>query len=284
MAEAITIVGVIASVASLIDYGSKVIARLHDLSSGGPQAPPVFQDAANQLPLLLEITKELEARIHNHPVSPESEKSLARTVDGCVRQISQIDKIIAKCISAPGESGFKRVRKAVSSVHNEHKITKALKILETYKTTIHMYSSTSMTESSMGVKPYVCYDLPCRQVPRFIGRHDTLDKLARHLESNAVTTSDQRIVVLIGMGGQGKTQIALKYSQRAKASLAFDYIYWVDASSENSLLRSYGKIAAYITSTNVAFPDDRSRMLFVMDFFARSNDKWLFILDNYDRP
>lgn len=54
--------------------------------------------------------------------------------------------------------------------------------------------------------------VPNRRVNGFIGREDILDKIEKGLSSE----SQSHVVVLRGLGGQGKTQIALEYYHRAR--------------------------------------------------------------------
>jgi hypothetical protein len=51
-------------------------------------------------------------------------------------------------------------------------------------------------------------------VPFFKGRRDILDKLEKiHLSKGRVSPNSPTISVLTGLGGSGKTQIALKFAQ-----------------------------------------------------------------------
>jgi len=61
------------------------------------------------------------------------------------------------------------------------------------------------------------YDIPPLQVPRFVARKALLTRLEKLFEYSA-TTSSPTIVVLLGMGGGGKTQLALEYCRRMKDS------------------------------------------------------------------
>ena len=54
----------------------------------------------------------------------------------------------------------------------------------------------------------------------------------------ATTTSTPLIVILIGMGGAGKTQLALEYCRRMKDERRFRAIFWLDASSRDTMYSS----------------------------------------------
>ncbi|CAD6446186.1 c0661188-b94c-4c28-a59a-103b5f97c816 [Sclerotinia trifoliorum] len=71
---------------------------------------------------------------------------------------------------------------------------------------------------------------PNRHVSGFIGREDILGQIEKGLSSE----SQPRVVVLHGLGGQGKTQIALEYCHRARKN-NIRKIFWVDATSANTI-------------------------------------------------
>jgi hypothetical protein len=74
------------------------------------------------------------------------------------------------------------------------------------------------------------YDIPPLQVLHFVARETLLTRLEYSFENS--TTSPRRVVVLLGMGGAGKTQLALEYCQRMKESGNFRVIFRLDASSQ----------------------------------------------------
>ncbi|KAL8711263.1 MAG: hypothetical protein Q9225_007149 [Loekoesia sp. 1 TL-2023] len=283
MAEAVAALGFVSSVVSLIDISSRCMSRLHDFKSTNGQTPAVYEDILNQLPLLLEIIHKLKARFSEELLSQDAESAVFSSINGCIRQISKVDKLIEKWTPSAKESSIKRLRKAFGSVHDEKKIMEALRVLEMYKTTLHMYSTTSSrpasTESSTGV-----YDLPFKQLSYFVERQGIFQTLSHHLENTVGDTAGHRVIVLTGMGGQGKTQIALEYCKRSQASSIFKYVFWIDASTENALVRSYSTVAEMLSKPGVSFLDDKSRVSYVKEFLGRTSQRWLLVLDNFDRP
>ena len=59
------------------------------------------------------------------------------------------------------------------------------------------------------------YEIPNRRVDGFVGREDILQKIDKALSDG----SGPRYAVLQGMGGQGKSQVALEYCHREKKPL-----------------------------------------------------------------
>ena len=81
------------------------------------------------------------------------------------------------------------------------------------------------------------YEVPSHQVSNYVERKVLFARLEELLE-RCGTSSLERIVVLLGMGGVGKTQLALRYCRSAKRLLKFRAILWLDACSRNALYLS----------------------------------------------
>ena len=58
-----------------------------------------------------------------------------------------------------------------------------------------------------------------RPVASFTGRNEILDKMRRYFESDGKL---QRVFVLYGLGGSGKSQIAFKFLQDAQDNNRYD--------------------------------------------------------------
>ena len=85
------------------------------------------------------------------------------------------------------------------------------------------------------------YDIPPLQVPYFVIRKRLRDRI-QELFSRSDTSSSQSIVVLFGMGGSGKTQLALEYCRHLKHSGKHKAIFWLDASARSALIHAMGSI------------------------------------------
>ncbi|KAH7126726.1 hypothetical protein B0J11DRAFT_284076 [Dendryphion nanum] len=102
----------------------------------------------------------------------------------------------------------------------------------------------------------------------------------------------QKICVLRGLGGMGKTQLAVEFAQRHQWQ--FSAVFWVDGRSQDSVKRSIASCAgrvphgqipetsrAYAAGSNA---DVDAVIRDVMGWLARpDNTAWLLIFDNVDR-
>ena len=125
-------------------------------------------------------------------------------------------------------------------------------------------------------------NLPATRFADFVNRAELLEELDLALLRSDSTVN---IAVLIGMGGSGKTQLAMKYCQLHLKQ--YDYIFWADATNEQSLKQSYNIFADVISkslSSTMKFPDLDSSVRYVVDYLRSSSSCWLIVFDNYDIP
>ena len=78
-----------------------------------------------------------------------------------------------------------------------------------------------------GIEPSV-FNVPARNI-RFTGREGDLQQLRKMLRSggSAVVISGAQPVALHGMGGIGKTQVAMEYAHRFRS--AYDIVWWINS-------------------------------------------------------
>lgn len=99
-------------------------------------------------------------------------------------------------------------------------------------------------------------------------------------------------MVLHGLGGIGKTQLAVAYTKLRRAD--YSAIFWLNIKNEDSLKYSFVRIAKRIfqeplsTSRPGAVTED-SNLDEVIDVVKRwldhpKNNRWLLVFDNYDNP
>lgn len=117
--------------------------------------------------------------------------------------------------------------------------------------------------------------MPMNNLPQrkpFIGREDILGVLEEAF------AADSRIQLLVGMGGVGKTRIALEYAY--KHAIDYEAIAWIDAQNALSIHKSCIEFLERVESAAVTDNTEAIRERFV-SFFNQSSD-WLIIYDNVD--
>ena len=112
-----------------------------------------------------------------------------------------------------------------------------------------------------------------------MGREDILNRIDKAFS----TGRGPRIAVLQGMGGQGKSQVALEYCHQKKNN-PYSTIFWVDATNENTVIESFQSISEYIKTPTDFLADSSARVEFVLRAFMLRSTSWLMVFDNYDDP
>lgn len=117
----------------------------------------------------------------------------------------------------------------------------------------------------------------------FVGRAAEIDEIYRNLHPRTMRTNQQR-VALGGMGGVGKTQLAIAYTERHQEN--YDSIFWLNATSELTLQASLRLVAGHIVKAqDLESLNDEQVLARVREWLLnRRNTRWLLIYDNYDEP
>ena len=114
--------------------------------------------------------------------------------------------------------------------------------------------------------------------PRFIGRTQFLQSLRERLSERLPQKFNHRIA-LYGMGGIGKTQIALRYVYDNKAH--YQRIYWLTAVSQGSLLAGYREISKAMELKSS--PNSNALEIAELVLFSLNREEsWLLVIDNLD--
>ena len=124
------------------------------------------------------------------------------------------------------------------------------------------------------------------KTPKFFGRQSELEQISKYLHDGS---KGRKMIVLKGLGGFGKTQLALHYWTREAEN--YTSRIWIDATSVETALESFKEIAAKLghlmpsassSPTSVAAAS-KIIMAKVNRWLSHpSNDKWLLVIDNVE--
>ena len=125
------------------------------------------------------------------------------------------------------------------------------------------------------------------QNPQFTGRSDILTAIHNHLVVNS-RPGFAAGYALHGLGGVGKTQIAIQYAYEHKCD--FDIICWLRANDWNTLVNSYVQLFRISELTSLGIPSWQEDQDYVevaeriKNWFERENmARWPLIFDNVDK-
>jgi tetratricopeptide (TPR) repeat protein/nucleoside phosphorylase len=165
----------------------------------------------------------------------------------------------------------------------------ALSFIRAYVTNERLPRSDGPSPSSRA-GPSPVWNVPYLRNPHFTGRDELLDQLDQQFSSEvqeqgttmrrAALTQPQAIK---GLGGIGKTQIAIEYAYLSRERNQYTHIIWVNAASEEVLLTSFVDLAQQLP----AFPardetDQRKLVEAIKHWLEFCPQRWLLIFDNAD--
>ncbi|HEV7676316.1 MAG TPA: tetratricopeptide repeat protein [Candidatus Angelobacter sp.] len=127
--------------------------------------------------------------------------------------------------------------------------------------------------SQLGENSALWY-VPHDRNPVFTGRIDALETLRNDLLKNGWQA-------LHGLGGIGKTQIAVEYVYRHRQE--YSAVFWVFAESEQSLITSFIQIA-HVLNLPVKDLADQAVIVGAVKRWLGENEGWLLVFDNADPP
>src|SRR5579871_1142693 len=118
----------------------------------------------------------------------------------------------------------------------------------------------------------------CQNNPDFTGRIDLLKTLRNKLCDDKCKTYKHRIA-LFGMGGVGKTQMAIEYVVANKDE--YDAVFWITAANVSGLLLGFQEMARLTKSANPESDNPTSVAKAVVQWLSKGSG-WLLVLDNLD--
>lgn len=134
----------------------------------------------------------------------------------------------------------------------------------------------SAETSRVSTKTY--FELPMAPANTFVGRDNYLQTIEDHFTSPEFS-GQQRRLGIHGLGGSGKTQIAITYAFNHRPS--YEAIFFINATSHDSAARDFSKIHQLLKLAEV--DGNEAKVEAVKRWFCRTdNRKWLLIFDNAD--
>ncbi|KZF19132.1 hypothetical protein L228DRAFT_271392 [Xylona heveae TC161] len=280
MAEAVAVVSGISAFVQIIDFSSTIFIRLKEYKDLVGELPNYLKDVDTQLPLICKTLDRIKMQTERGTLPKETQDIVYSVVNGCRSQIELLLQKIDKVIPI-SSSKRERMKKASLSLFYDRDIQAHLKTLEQYMRTLTMHVSVGSDAPHTASQPQftpskVKMHVPFKRDPDFIGRTEILAEVDRRIKERGQ-------VALAGIGGVGKSQIAIEYCYRFREQFPDSWIFWIYAASATRFEQAYRSIA-----TAAAIPgwDDPKTDIFnlVANWFKDSDrsSKWLLVLDNAD--
>ncbi|TPX16723.1 uncharacterized protein E0L32_003664 [Thyridium curvatum] len=113
----------------------------------------------------------------------------------------------------------------------------------------------------------------------FTGRREVLERLGEVFHSRPAGSGPRREFLMYGMGGVGKTQIALKFGETHADN--FKHMFWVDATDSITLDQSFASIGLEVMGPQ-AGSGGRGTTKQVLNWLSKSKDEWFIVFDSCD--
>lgn len=127
------------------------------------------------------------------------------------------------------------------------------------------------------------------EIQKFVGRNSELLQLNATFQENDFL---RKIVVLEGLGGMGKTQMAVKFVKKHRDK--FSAVFWMNGKNEDTLKQSFADVVKriyeeYPSSTSLKAAAESKNPNQVIEavkqwLSTKGNTKWIVVFDNFDNP
>jgi hypothetical protein len=222
-AEPFAAIGVAASFIAVVGFCKDTVIRIESLIRG-----TAYADLTCQMSLLGKDLAVIGSSEHVKSLDADTEADLLKVLEGCHGQLLGLEKIMKPLTLTKSSGMLRKGWVGAKSVRRGKDIQEVVSTLTGYMTTPNLHLAcrplrtfqvaTATSESSRKI-----FDVPNIQVSKFIGRTAILAEIDRAFDQR---TANPTVAVLTGIGGQGKTQIALEYCRRSM--LKFGAIFWIN--------------------------------------------------------
>jgi len=305
MAEALAVIGLVSSIVQFIDFGTKIIRRLEEFTSNAADVPKTFRSIQAQLPLMIDALERTGAQSDAGRISDQSAHALKPVIDDSLEQVRFLAHILDKAIPATDASTLQKRLKAFKSLAYDKDVQDCIDRLQGnihtlifHQTTRHSdicdklaqelkrltLHSSSTTEKyafglNLGNAPHIEEEL-------FVGRESDLRQLREWLLPRGELLS-QSVVALSGLGGVGKTQLAIKFAKQSHDN--YSSTLWLNAKDETTLKQAFVALARLVLKVDQSQTVDHvgeDQIMWQMRQWLSEpdNNRWLLIFDNYDDP
>ncbi|KAI4147474.1 MAG: hypothetical protein L6R39_003098 [Caloplaca ligustica] len=276
MAEAVAVISFISAVISLVDAGTRIVNRLHEFDEASQEIPESFRHLKSQLPIVLDGLRRTEARAKAGHVDKRTQEALVPTIQGCRDRVASLYNVLDGVLPSKTDSSLERAMKAVKSVSKDKKVQKLLKDIDSYLTSLTFHNTSGDSTSISQAKPMRRVNMaPADRDKNFVDR----PQIFRDLDA---TMKEYGRAAIAGIGGVGKTQIAVEQCYRFLERIPSSNVLWVHAGSVTKLVQSCKDICDRLQLPGCSDPQSDTLRILHAWLGEEANGNWMIVVDNAD--
>jgi hypothetical protein len=275
--QSLAAVGVAASFIAVVGFCKDTVVRIEKLIRG-----TAYADLTCQISLLGRDLGVIGSSEHVKSLDADTEADLLRVLEGCCGQLLGLEKIIKPLTLTKSSGMLRKVWLGAKSARKDKDVQEVVSTLTGYMTTLNLHLACrpfrrlQVAGADLQVSQKF-FDVPNIQVSKFVGRTATLAEIDRAFDHE---TTNPTVVVLTGIGGQGKTQIALEYCKRSMSK--YRAIFWINTYTHDCAMRGFERVAAKLGMPNHSSATGQQKVDFVKQTLRDRPDSWLLVFDNYE--
>ncbi|OGM44074.1 hypothetical protein ABOM_007291 [Aspergillus bombycis] len=288
MAEAIAVVGFIASVVQLVEAGTKFAKRLKALDSKINDTDKLT-NIGIQLSLVTDALSRTITQAESGLMGEATARSLTALVCNCSKHVSLLQDLLGRLAIDETSSRWEKGKRVLKSVLEDKKIDQMCQTLQGHIQSLIFHQTTTVLDLtgplsvSVATPSRTCtsgndiFMVPFQQDNQFVGRKDILECIGQLLEGDG-----QHCAALCGLGGVGKTQIAVEHCYQYRKDHPSCPVFWVHGSKADRFQQSYREIARLLRLPGITEPNCDILQSVKEWLEDQANGPWLMVLDNLD--
>ncbi|KAM6530427.1 hypothetical protein FALCPG4_008555 [Fusarium falciforme] len=126
------------------------------------------------------------------------------------------------------------------------------------------------------------YGLPHISVSHVVERVQVQTTIEAKFNRAVPDSNKAAVLVLHGIGGLGKSLIALNYCRSKHALMNYQDVFWVDASSKTTTVQGFKKMASMLSGTDKVAHMGHITHEMITSVIGEWSSRWLLVFDNYN--